>query len=113
MNFRAQSLPILLIWPNVATGAISFNSETRIFFARTLALVILQLFEEHSFLNFRRRSLPILFIWPIDATGAISNNSETATTFACALVLVNLPLRSGAILFEFSHVIDSSFIYLA
>ena len=43
LNFRVRSLPILFIWPNVATGSISHNSKTPTIFTRALALVNLPL----------------------------------------------------------------------
>ena len=43
LNCHARSLPILFIWPNDATGAISRNSETPTIFMHTLLLVNLPL----------------------------------------------------------------------
>ena len=113
LNFHARSLPILFIWPNDVSGAISCNSETAIYFACALALVNLPLLAEDTFLNFCARSLPILFIWPIDATGAISHNSETSTFLMRALALINLSLLPGVVLLEFPCTMDSNNIYLA
>ena len=113
LNFSGRSLPVLFIWCNDATGAISSNSETTTSFPCMLVLVNFKLRREPSVLNFRPRSLQILFILLNDATGAISCYSETQTFFARMFALVQLPLLSRGLLCEFSCVIASNFLYLA
>ena len=61
MNFRGRFLPILFIWPNVATGAISRNSETATSFTRALALVNLPLLPRALLFEFSRAIASYIF----------------------------------------------------
>ena len=54
MNFCTRSLPILFMWSNDTTGAISRNSDTATFFERALALINLPLLSGALLLEFSR-----------------------------------------------------------
>ena len=97
MNFWAWPLPIFVIWPNYATGAILRNSENTTFFA-LMGMLISQPSRERSIYKFCVPPLPIFVIWPNYVTSAISRDSETATFFACPIVHANIPVLPGVLL---------------
>ena len=113
MNLHSQSLPILFIWPNDATCAISGKSENPTSFARAAVLDDLPLHPRAHLFEFTHTIASSIIYLANDVTGVILRYSETPTYFARTLSLVNLPLLPGATLFEFSHAIASNISYLA